>query len=110
MSFSLRSLLSILYIHQHQYQLPCAVQDYMRELASCLLQAKDKTTTHSTADTAFARLQQLTCEASALMARMLLDVRMHNALIHGRMNTGSPTTNQLDRPFYQKLVVKLLSS
>lgn len=81
------------------------MQDYMRELATCLLQVKDSARSASTAGSATARLQQLTCEASALMARLLLDVRVHKALMHGRMDEGSPTTHRLDVPFYRKLVV-----
>ena len=77
----------------------------MRELATCLLHTKAESGSSSKAETASARMQQLTAEASALMARMLLDPRMHKALMHGRMDEGSPTPNRLDEAFYHNLVV-----
>ena len=81
------------------------MQDYMRELATCLLHSKDTSGSPGKAETASARMQQLTAEASALMARTLLDPRMHKALMHGGMDAASPTNNRLDEAFYKNLVV-----
>ena len=88
-------------------------QDYMRELASCLLQSKQDDRLSSTAGSTSGapsknvsqRMQQLTAEASALMARMLLDAKMHRALMHGRMDEGVAAESQLDKAFYANLVV-----
>ena len=87
-------------------------QDYMRELANCLLRSKEESSvagaSSSTAGQDSDRMQQLTVEASGLMARMLLDPKMHKTLMHGRLDEGIAAESKLDKAFYTKLVVQSL--
>jgi len=82
------------------------VQEYVREIGSCLLQLGSRASTAPTLQLVTSAMQRLTVEAADLCAVLLQDPVAHKALITSRLDERAEATNALDTDFYTSLMVR----
>ncbi len=82
------------------------VQEYVREIGSCLLQLGSPASTAPTLQLVTSAMQRLTVEAADLCAVLLQDPVANKALITARLDEGAEATNTLDTDFYTSLLVR----
>ncbi len=82
------------------------MQEYVREIGSCLLQLGNPASTAPTLQLVTSAMQRLTVEAAELCAVLLQDPVANKALITARLDDGAEATNALDTEFYTSLLVR----
>ena len=82
------------------------MQEYVREIGSCLLQLGNPASTAPTLQLVTSAMQRLTVEAAELCAVLLQDPVANKALITARLGEGAEATNALDTEFYTGLLVR----